>query len=459
MPGTQHEDVATDRLRHIRTITDVTLGQLDADDLLVELLDRVRDILMADTAAVLLLDEGSDELEARAARGIEEEVRQRVRVPLRRGFAGRIAAEKRPIALDRVDHTTVSNPILWGKGIRSMLGVPLLSGGQVLGVLHVGRLGGQEFTREDAEVLEIVADRVAGAVQSRQAEVERTAADVLQRSLLPSALPAVDGVELAARYVPAERLGVGGDWYDVFTVPSGQLWVVTGDVAGHGLAAAAVMGRIRTTIRSYALAGAEPEEVLALTDHNLEHFDPDKMATVVCAASKPPFDEVRISTAGHLPPVLAGPGGPANLVELEAALPLGVQPGISRQSTTVRLPPSTMLFFYTDGLVERRDDSLDVRLKQLCAAVTADEPLAVCHRVMGLLVGADDADDDIAVLALRRSTEQEDDGWARTKQYQADYRQAAVWHNSSGPTEQNSQSLAMPMPRNPSDRSDPVVRR
>lgn len=444
-------DAATDRLRDIRSITDVTLGQLEVDDLLVELLDRVRDILVADTAAILLLDEGSEELEARAARGIEEEVRQGVRVPLRKGFAGRIAAEKRPVALDRVDHTTVSNPILWGKGIHAMLGVPLLSGGQVLGVLHVGRLDGQDFTRQDSEVLEIVAERVAGAIQSRQAQVERAAADVLQRSLLPSALPAVDGLELAARYVPAERLGVGGDWYDVFTVPSGDLWVVTGDVAGHGLAAAAVMGRIRTAIRSYALAGHQPDEVLALADRNLAHFDPDKMATVVCAASKPPFDEVRLSRAGHLPPVLARPAGPAALVELEAGLPLGVDPETSRRSTTIRLSPGTMLFFYTDGLVERRDDSLDVRLKQLCAAVSAHEPLAVCHRVMGLLVGAHEADDDIAVLAMRRSTGPESDGPGLTHHDQADHRQAEVPHNSAAPTEEKTRSQPIPMSSTPSD--------
>ena len=98
-------------------------------------------------------------------------------------------------------------------------------------------------------------------------------------------------------------------------------------------------------------------------------------------------------------PLLARPARPAAIVELEAALPLGVQPETSRRSTTIRLSPGTMLFFYTDGLVERRDDSLDVRLKQLCAAVSADEPLAVCHRVMGLLVGAHAADDDLADIA------------------------------------------------------------
>jgi signal transduction protein with GAF and PtsI domain len=104
--------------------------------LLVELLDRVRDALSADTAAILLLDEGSPELVARAARGNEEEVYRGVRVPFQTGFAGRIAAERRPVALDRVDDTTVANPILCEKGIQSVLGVPLLTAGKVIGVLH-----------------------------------------------------------------------------------------------------------------------------------------------------------------------------------------------------------------------------------------------------------------------------------------------------------------------------------
>ena len=121
----------------------------------------MRDILDADTAAVLLLDEASGELVARAARGIEEEVREGVRVPLGAGFAGRIAATKGPIQLTRVDSTTVANPILWEKGIKVMLGVPLLSGQRLLGVLHVGRLDDRPFSDEDLGPLRVVADRVA----------------------------------------------------------------------------------------------------------------------------------------------------------------------------------------------------------------------------------------------------------------------------------------------------------
>src|SRR5436305_11259488 len=120
---------AEERLRDLKALTDVSLGHLDVEDLLIELLDRVLAILDADTAAVLLLDDRSNELVARAARGIEEEVRQGVRIPVGHGFAGRIAAERRPLIIDRVDEMTVTNTLLWEAGIQAMLGVPLLIAG------------------------------------------------------------------------------------------------------------------------------------------------------------------------------------------------------------------------------------------------------------------------------------------------------------------------------------------
>ncbi len=152
-----------------------------------------------------------------------------MRIPVGRGFAGRIAAEGQPVILDHVDHTTVLNPILWARGIRSMAGVPMMAGSQVIGVMHVGSLTPRQFTEHDVELLQMAADRAAVAVQSMNTQADRLAAAALQRSLVPTALPAVAGAELAARYIPGDG-AVGGDWYDVFTLPSGELCVVIGDV-------------------------------------------------------------------------------------------------------------------------------------------------------------------------------------------------------------------------------------
>jgi phosphoserine phosphatase RsbU/P len=391
-----------DRLRDIQLITDAALSRLEDYDFLAELLDRVKDILQADTAAVLLLDSRSGHLIATAAAGLEEEVRQGVRIPVGQGFAGRIAAEQKPVILDHVDHTTVLNPILWEKGIRSMVGVPLLASGRAIGVLHIGSLTSRQFTSHDAELLQLAADRAATAVQSMTSQADRAAVTALQRSLIPSAPPAVAGVELAARYIPGSGV-VGGDWYDVFTLPSGELCIVMGDVAGSGLPAAVIMGRMRSALRAYALESSDPAEVLGKLDRKMQHFEPDAMATVLYAVTEPALDRMHISLAGHFPPIVAAPGQPAELADVAPGLMIGIAPDARRRVTTLNLAPGTLLCFYTDGLVERPAETLDEGLARLCQAVAAAAPETACAKVMGAVVGREAARDDNALLMFRRS--------------------------------------------------------
>jgi len=390
-----------DRLRDIQAITDAALSRLDDHQLLAELLDRTRAILQADTATVLLLDFSAGELIASAAAGLEEEVRQGVRVPVGRGFAGRIAAEQQPLILDRVDHTTVLNPALLERGIRTLMGVPLIAGGQVIGVLHVGSLVGRKFTSDDLELLQLAADRAAATVASLKAQEDRIAAEALQRSLLPSALPAAEGAEMAVRYVPGVGV-VGGDWYDVFTLPSGQLGVVIGDVTGSGLPAAVIMGRMRSALRAYALQTADPAEVLAGLDAKMQHFEPDVLATVAYAVFEPGLERMHICSAGHYPPVIASPGQPGELADIPAGLLIGAVPGAQRPTATLEIAPGTLLCFFTDGLIERHGQTIDQGLERLCQVVTPQPPDGACAAVMAALVGSEPAHDDIALLMLRR---------------------------------------------------------
>jgi serine phosphatase RsbU (regulator of sigma subunit) len=390
-----------DRLRGIQAITDAALSRLDDHDLLAELLERTRAILRADTAAALLLDFSSGELIATAAAGLEEEVSQGVRIPVGRGFAGRIAAEHQPVILDHVDHDTVLNPILWAKGIRTLMGVPLIAGGKVIGVLHVGSLTPREFTDEDLALLQLAADRAATAVQSLLAQEDRIAAQALQRSLLPSALPAVYGAQMAVRYVPGAGT-VGGDWYDVFTLPSGHLCVVIGDVTGSGLSAAVIMGRMRSALRSYALDTCDPAEVLCRLDRKMQHFEPGALATVAYAVFDPGLERVHICSAGHYPPVIAAAGQPAELADVPAGLLIGAAPGARRRVATIDVSPGTLMCFYTDGLIERRAHPIDHGLALLCQTVTAQPPDPACAAVMAALVGSEPARDDIALLMFRR---------------------------------------------------------
>jgi serine phosphatase RsbU (regulator of sigma subunit) len=400
LPSGQPLDSA-EKLRDIQSVTDAALSRLDPQALLDTLVDRAKDALRADTAAVLLLDRESGQLVATAASGLEEEVRQGVRIPFGRGFAGRVAAQRRPVMLNQVDHTNVLNPILLAKGVRSLIGAPLLADGAVIGVLHVGTLSPRRFTSQDADLLQLAADRAALAVQSLTSQLDRVATATLKRSLAPSALPAINGLQMAARYVPGSG-SLGGDWYDVFTLPSGELCAVIGDVAGAGLKAAVIMGRIRSALRAYALETSDPAGVLDRLDIMMRHFEPDAMATVLYAVFDQSLDQVRISSAGHLPPVIACPGQPAVAAEVAPDLLLGVTAVNARQVSTLGFPPGALLCLYTDGLVERRDRPIDDGIARLCAAITAGEPEAACASVMGAMAEDAPPKDDVALLMLRR---------------------------------------------------------
>ncbi len=374
----------------------------DVEQLLGDVLDELRTVLAADTAAVLLLDPTASHLVATAARGAEAEVRQAARVPVGKGFAGRVALGRAPVTIDEVSDATVVNPLLLRAGIRTLLGVPLLAEDSLVGVLHVGRLTDRPFRAADTRLLMQVGGRLAAALRWRTGRAEREAVQALQRSLWPEALPAVAGLEFAARHVPAGAGGTSGDWYDVLTTPSGATWMVMGDVAGRGLAAATAMGRLRSALRAYAIEVDDPVDLLARLDRQLQHFDPGVMATVLCAVLDPLSRTMRLSTAGHPPPVLTvGEDLPPAVLELPVDRPLGVGPVRPRRSTRVALPPGTTLCFYTDGLVERRNrpaaDGIAALRRSLFRAAEA-----VCAAVMGDMIGDEPVEDDVAVLVVRR---------------------------------------------------------
>ena len=400
------------RLRGIESVADAALSRLDEQSLLNTLVERVKNVVQADTAAVLLLDGSAGQLVATAASGIEDEVRQGVRIPLGAGFAGRVAASREPVILTTVDHTTVRNPLLVDRGIKSLLGVPLLVGGNVIGVLHVGSLSGRPFGPQDVELLQLAADRAALALHSLMAQDNQLAAVALQRSLLPTALPVVPGADLAARYIAGSGT-VGGDWYDVFLLPDGRLGVVVGDVVGSGLEAAVIMGRMRSALRAYVLETADPATALRLLDRKMQYFEPDAMATVLYGLYTPGTGELEVASAGHLPPVLAAPGGRAGPLRLMTDPPIGAADDPPRRSVTSVVPPGALLCCFTDGLVERRRQVIDQGMNQVAATLArqiavgpgdATERVAEdgCTEVMRALVGNEPSRDDIAVLMLSR---------------------------------------------------------
>jgi phosphoserine phosphatase RsbU/P len=400
--GSGARDSAAERLQDIESITDVALVQLDVEDLLDELLVRIREILDVDTAAVLLIDRVAGELVATAASGLEEEVRQAVRVPVGVGFAGRIAAEIAPVVVEDIDKADVYNPILRKAGIRSLLGAPLVTEGRVIGVIHVGCLSKRRFSSADVGLLQMVAARVALAVDARRSSVEHAAARALQRSLIPTRLPVIAGLDLAGRYLPAHEGGVGGDWYDVFQLPGSRVGVVIGDVVGRGLAAAVVMGRVRSALRAYALEWSDPAVVLERLDRKVQHFEIGNMTTVLYGLIDPTLTTIEISSAGHILPMMMIPGSAPAMIDAAVDPPLGVVAPPPRQKTAIELPLGWTLALFTDGLVERRGEPLDCSLERLRSALTLEPAAMCCRTAIAALIPDAGWADDAALLVIRR---------------------------------------------------------
>jgi serine phosphatase RsbU (regulator of sigma subunit)/anti-sigma regulatory factor (Ser/Thr protein kinase) len=396
--------VSRHRLRHLDSLNDTALSFMSLEQMLSELLERIRATLAVDTAAVLLLDEDRGVLVARAARGLEEEVRQGVQVPLARGFAGRVAAGRRPIVIEDLSRADVVNPILRQKGIRSMLGVPLQAQGRVIGVMHIGTLRRRLFDRDDVTLLQLAADRAALAIDDARLLEQRAATQIMQRTLLPDALPHVPGLRFSAKYLPAGTgVKIGGDWYDVFPLTSGKVALVIGDVVGRGVLAASVMAEIRTALRAYLAEGHRLGRVMELLNELLIAMGRERSATVAIFELDLDRSELTGVSAGHLPTLSVAPDGEPRFLELPSGLPLGIRSGQHYREGHHPFAPGSALLLYTDGLVERRGESIDVgleRLREAAARALTDGDSSFADDVYRALVQEASVDDDVALLAI-----------------------------------------------------------
>jgi serine phosphatase RsbU (regulator of sigma subunit)/anti-sigma regulatory factor (Ser/Thr protein kinase) len=390
-------------IRELQQVTDAALATLTLDELLKELLDRIAAILGTDTAAFLLLDEVAGDLVAQAAKGIEEEVEAGVRIPVGRGFAGRIAAERRPVTIEDVDHADILNPILREKGIRSLLGVPLLVEGRVIGVLHVGSLSPRHFSEQERGLLQLAADRAAIAIEHSRLHAQRHIVEALQRAMLPSALPMVPGILLTARYLPAADDDlVGGDWYDVFELGRGRIALVIGDVVGRGVEAGALMAQVRTALRAYALEGHEPAVVVDLLNRLFAAVRPVKLTTLAYLVLDPEAGELTLVSAGHLPPIIVDPDGRARLLDVEGDPPVGAFRSAAFVERQVTIEPGSSVVLVTDGAAEVRGEPLDLGLERLRVLCEQErDPRALCDLIVGGEASGGPSDDDVAVLVAQ----------------------------------------------------------
>ncbi|MCX2971760.1 MULTISPECIES: SpoIIE family protein phosphatase [Streptomyces] len=296
-------------------------------------------------------------------------------------------------------------------GVHSYLAVPLIARGEVLGALDLKRARNPlPFDADDVALAAELAARAAVCIDNaRWYERQRNAAITLQRSLLPQHPPHLAGLEVASRYQPAGAASeVGGDWFDTLPLSDDKTALIVGDVMGSGMTAATTMGRLRTATQTLAELDLDPAELLRHLDKITAGID-NYIATCLYALYDPRTAACCVANAGHLPPVLLRPGRPPTLVDLPSGAPLGVAGtgGVGFRSTTVPLRPGDRLVLYTDGLVERRDVDIDMRLETLLRLLDGpDRPLEeTCDLLLEHLRGDDAHDHDDAALLVARVRE------------------------------------------------------
>ena len=288
---------------------------------------------------------------------------------------------------------------------RTRLAMPLVSGRRTVGVLELG--WGEPVTLDDDDhrFLRTLASQGAQAVdRARHFDSERSIAETLQRSVLPVTLPRVAGVQIAARYLPGTQgLDIGGDWFDAVELRDGRLGLVVGDVVGKGVHAAANMGQLRNALRAISVERLKPPSALARLDRLASDGLDSTFATVIYAVFDAAAGVLRHSSAGHPPPVVAFPDGRVELLEGGRGLPLGTGLGAKYRQSVVEMPAGSILVLYTDGLVERRGDSIDDGIDALVAAMREGPHDAeqMLEHVLGELVEGAERADDIAILAAR----------------------------------------------------------
>jgi serine phosphatase RsbU (regulator of sigma subunit)/anti-sigma regulatory factor (Ser/Thr protein kinase) len=394
---------AAKRVRDLQWITDAALTPVGLQDLLDQLLDRVVRVFAAEEGAILLSADGGSALELRAARGLATGTGRSGERAIRT-LAARIARAREAAAFEvDGDHSLGSD----GTDAQSVLGVPLMVDRRLLGVLYVGTHVRRRFVEDDVALLQLVGDRVALAVdRARRFERERHIAETLQRSLLPEKLPRIPGTEGAARYLPAGAgTEVGGDWYEMLELPDGRIVLAMGDVVGRGVRAAALMGKLRTSLEAYALDGRQPAEVVERLHSVMERQHPAEMATLLYVSLDLDRQRASLANAGHLAPIVRAADGRSRYVGGEVSPPLGAVPYARFRESHFDIGPDSTLLLFTDGVVEQQGENVEVRLEELRRSVEAapSAPDALCDFVLRRMLSRPKRQDDVALLALRLS--------------------------------------------------------
>ena len=403
------ERIARDRSDRLQGLTTALSGALTPQEVVEVFLERTTPAVGANLLAIGLLD----------AQG---------RIPPDTGWEGDVgwipSQWLEPLAGDR---TPVRDAILRGVPIYvgtkelesrypeigrlpaevercSFAFVPLMTGRKPFALTVLVWDGQVVLDEEDRGFVETFASQCAQAFDRAQRyETERTIAETLQRSVLPETLPAMEGATVAARYLPGTAaMDVGGDWFDTIPLADGRLGFVVGDVVGKGVHAASTMAQLRNGMRALTLDASDPARIVTKLNRLLGSYTDAPFATMGFVTVDPHTHRVAVVSAGHLPPLVLSPDGTATFLNIGRALPLGVDPDLVYVAEDATVDPGSTIVLYTDGLVERRDRSLDEGLRLLAEAVEGSlaTPEELVDLILGALIGDAERGDDVALLAI-----------------------------------------------------------
>jgi PAS domain S-box-containing protein len=399
---TEAEAVAV-TIGKLQQVTEAALEHLEAVELMSLVVERIKQAFRADMARILLIEPNREgELALGAAAGFGPGAKPE-RVPIGDVLL-QVVGEGHPVILDGLQGEAGLDPMLGVAAPRALMASPLTVKGRMAGVVEIASRRERRFTPEEESLLVLMADRAGLAIEHARAyEREVSTVEMLQRSLLPDELPKLRGVTIAARYQPGGAgVNVGGDWYDAIPLDDGRVGLAMGDVVGHGLGAAALMGQLRHAARAYALEGHSPPAVLDRLDRLVRSLPGAQMATLLYLVVDSDLRTARFASAGHVPPLVVDPDGEARFLEGAPNPPLGVFDTFGHKEITVQLEPGSTVVLYTDGLVEERGVSIDAGLEALRqAARKPGHPEELCDHLVDSMLSIHPAHDDIAVLALQ----------------------------------------------------------
>jgi serine phosphatase RsbU (regulator of sigma subunit)/anti-sigma regulatory factor (Ser/Thr protein kinase) len=406
------------RVAVLARIAELAVTELDVDTRL-QALPRVLVPALGDSCAVYVTEPDGQAVRLVAFGNIRPELQRAIGepgawplMPIDSASPGAIAVRTGAPFVDEQRDAALPGTYLDGRalvaanvaGPGSVLAVPLLTPDGPLGAIAFGypRGSSRRFTRDDVPLAEEVARRVTLLLhQAQRFERERGIAEMLQRSFLPAALPTLARHEVAVRYLPGTAgLKVGGDWYDVVPLRDGRVVVAVGDVAGHGVEAAGTMGRVRTGLRVHAREAAGAADLLDRLNQFVFDEEPDEMVTLAVVFLDPASDTVECALAGHPPPYVRGSDGVREF-EYHPSPPLGVLRARYKQ-VHAPLRAGDTLLLYTDGLVERRGESLDRGLDRLAHVMAGAAPGVedFAGEVLARMLHGEDPADDVAIVAV-----------------------------------------------------------